>query len=396
MIQHRDTPLSLIDRPLTFDPLVYQPLSHPWQTRIVELLPGDFDAELECKLHIADIVAWSGVGIHDGIKSKICSYEALSYSWGRPELTAIITCNTRPLLIPPTMHDALRYLRLTDRSRYLWCDAICINQSDNNEKSSQVQLLLAIFAKAESVIAWLGLPDEQTRSHIRAPDSEEVDINSSTFRPEIRSRPWFQRVWIVQDAWAARRLTFRCGSYTFKDEVFWRFPDSPALTQARAAKVNISRLFDPNSQTKPLSAPDFADCLYRTLKDAASLQATDDRDQVYALLGMIRNMSKPSGDVIQVEYNKTLSETYTDVTKCLNNTTKALDCIHYFPLHTPNPDLPSWIIDWRSEAWYMKSRVYPFQYRELQIALYRAFSPISPARAWASNVLAAGELMLEG
>lgn len=42
--------------------------------------------------------------------------------------------------------------------RFLWVDAICINQEDNNEKTDQVQLMTWIYASAKGVLVWLEEP----------------------------------------------------------------------------------------------------------------------------------------------------------------------------------------------------------------------------------------------
>jgi len=42
------------------------------------------------------------------------------------------------------------------QSPYIWADAMCINQKDNEERSSQVAQMGAIYSTATEVIAWLG------------------------------------------------------------------------------------------------------------------------------------------------------------------------------------------------------------------------------------------------
>ena len=50
-------------------------------------------------------------------------------------------------------------MRLTTPADYLWIDAICINQEDDDEKSSQVSMIFEIYSVAQSVVVWL---DEDT------------------------------------------------------------------------------------------------------------------------------------------------------------------------------------------------------------------------------------------
>ncbi len=74
---------------------------------------------------------------------------------------------------------------LTDRSAQIWADAVCINQNDLNERSSQVTFMGDIYKSAKGCQIWLGtveeiknLPDESIvsttlRSHPCFPNGEE-------------------------------------------------------------------------------------------------------------------------------------------------------------------------------------------------------------------------------
>ena len=84
------------------------------------------------------------------------SYEALSYTWGDASQQLDISCNGASLKITHNLNVALRYLRFTTDVRTLWVDAICINQSDFEERSQQVQLMRDLYSRAGQVIAWIG------------------------------------------------------------------------------------------------------------------------------------------------------------------------------------------------------------------------------------------------
>jgi Heterokaryon incompatibility protein (HET) len=57
------------------------------------------------------------------------------------------------------LETGLRALRMTDRARALWVDAICINQVDVKEKGEQVRVMWDIYRAADCVLVWLG-PEE--------------------------------------------------------------------------------------------------------------------------------------------------------------------------------------------------------------------------------------------
>jgi len=88
------------------------------------------------------------------------AYEALSYVWGSEEdpSTVAIDLNRHSSVIAITrsLNVALRYLRYKCKPRSVWVDALCINQSDNYEKSIQVANMGQMFARARRTIAWLG------------------------------------------------------------------------------------------------------------------------------------------------------------------------------------------------------------------------------------------------
>jgi hypothetical protein len=42
--------------------------------------------------------------------------------------------------------------------KFLWADAVCINQQDNEERGNQVRRMPLIYANAQRVLVWLNLP----------------------------------------------------------------------------------------------------------------------------------------------------------------------------------------------------------------------------------------------
>lgn len=56
-------------------------------------------------------------------------YEAISYPWGDPANKADVLCDGKVITVTQNLKNALLRLRLKDKSRFLWADAICINQN---------------------------------------------------------------------------------------------------------------------------------------------------------------------------------------------------------------------------------------------------------------------------
>jgi hypothetical protein len=84
------------------------------------------------------------------------SYEALSYQWGPETPKHPIQINNQPQEISGNLYSALQRLRLIDTERVLWIDAICIDQGNPIEKGNQVQLMAAIYQRAQRTLVWLG------------------------------------------------------------------------------------------------------------------------------------------------------------------------------------------------------------------------------------------------
>lgn len=96
-------------------------------------------------------------------------YDALSYTWGTPEdeETLLVGSSAKEVLdaeaslatlqIRQNLAAALRYLRSPHTPRTLWIDAVCINQTDLEERGSQVSRMGSIFKNASRVVVWLGI-----------------------------------------------------------------------------------------------------------------------------------------------------------------------------------------------------------------------------------------------
>jgi hypothetical protein len=96
------------------------------------------------------------------------TFEALSYTWKLDDGSwsdgasvgehFMIICDGQSLQVGANLFAALNNLRPSSPSGAadFWIDAICINQSDNTQRSQQVQIMQKIYAQAKAVIIWLG------------------------------------------------------------------------------------------------------------------------------------------------------------------------------------------------------------------------------------------------
>jgi hypothetical protein len=76
--------------------------------------------------------------------------------WGDSMVTEPISLDNEEFLVTTSLHAALRQMRGKAETIIVWVDAICIDQSNVDERSSQVGMMGAIYSSALLVYAWLG------------------------------------------------------------------------------------------------------------------------------------------------------------------------------------------------------------------------------------------------
>jgi Heterokaryon incompatibility protein (HET) len=76
-----------------------------------------------------------------------------------------IQVNGAEMRITRNLYMALEHIRDDHVDLTLWIDALCINQSDNEEKGEQVIHMTEIYTNAEQTIVWLG-PAENDSNQI--------------------------------------------------------------------------------------------------------------------------------------------------------------------------------------------------------------------------------------
>jgi Heterokaryon incompatibility protein (HET) len=81
---------------------------------------------------------------------KAPPYIALSYTWGNSTNTIVILVNKNEVKITANLCTALLRLR-AEGITYIWADALCINQGDDEERTAQVGRMGTIFRKASEV-----------------------------------------------------------------------------------------------------------------------------------------------------------------------------------------------------------------------------------------------------
>ena len=322
---------------------IYQPLG-PGEIRVLVLNPG---------LPITPLTgSLQAVTLADAALSK--SYEALSYVWGRRLNSADLHLNDRRITVGENLAAALYHLRSPNEPRMLWIDAICINQSDYTEKATQVSIMIDIYKTASRVLIWLGQETEHSFLGMRvlgqlsqgtALGATETwhDLPPSVVRPglaDILERPYFRRFWVVQEAAVAKEVTMICGTH----EISWSNRISSVLGFLRAVKVAVVSPQWENATLNQVdmdlllqllhiqldSGPDSEKWAHRQrgpdiLDFAHSMrhrEATDRRDRIYALLGLVGN-STATAD-LRPDYTKSIEQTFSEFVEVVTRQTEEM------------------------------------------------------------------------
>ncbi|KAF8861718.1 hypothetical protein BDZ45DRAFT_671772 [Acephala macrosclerotiorum] len=322
--------------------------------RVVKILSKANERRLGCSLEVIDL-------------NESPVYDCLSYTWSEPlyhELSAgypldirtttgdldhEIECNGKMVPITENLEDALLQFKETgfisdpvkgcpeNKQGLIWIDAICINQKDEAEKGVQIEMMDEIYTGARRVIAWLGRCDEHVHpaleiiQRIKSIPPEQRQVTITDFEgPEYQSlfgnpaissqqwndyaaliqRAWFNRVWIIQEAFLARHIDVLCGPHvlSWKHDLwdvakFLResnlgtllmvqvdgaaHPDRKSTAYINNSLNNQYQLeaMKENAAKKPLS-------LEKLLVYSRYFQAGQAQDYVYGLLGIWKSSNK--------------------------------------------------------------------------------------------------------
>jgi Heterokaryon incompatibility protein (HET) len=231
-------------------------------------------------------------------------YEALSYTWGNPNEVKAIELNGSPVNIRDNLWSALVSLRDAREERVLWIDAICINQSDVEERNRQVQLMAHIYSRAKQVIVWLGTLNGPLAGTSYA-EQEAVELKQDEVK-DLCNRPYWKRVWIVQEIGAATQLQLRWGAGFKSDswDCFFQYSIPRGIESQIAPAMKLYHSRQGRHGDNFLLAN-----LMEACKDSL---CAEPRDKVYGYVGIAHDCQDGS---FPIDYSKSLFELYEDVVR---------------------------------------------------------------------------------
>ncbi|KAH8169306.1 heterokaryon incompatibility protein (HET) domain-containing protein [Sarocladium implicatum] len=351
-------------------------------------------------------------------------YECLSYTWAVdheqvPDRRVIVETGNTPsqLFIHQPLESALfEFYDSQAVNGLLFVDQICLNQHDDVEKADQVPLMQDIYAKCTRTVVWLGPGTRRSNQYFDFVRSiSEVGILSRLMGPsrghfmevfdavmdrsittegtvredvddlralleqyaealpfaamkDVLTRPWFTRLWIIQEVCLPPEVTFVCGSRSLcfdcfrGGSLFLSICSSylPNVAHRKVSKANLHlqmevldlsasfiRIYQERramhiSKTRRSA---FATTLRYSVDDQKTkIGASRAEDRVYGLMGLIA--ADDSVHKMTVRY-KDVVGVYTEFAalQAKNN----LDILCYSQFPKIETGLPSWVPDWTME-----------------------------------------------
>ncbi|KAI1123638.1 HET-domain-containing protein [Nemania abortiva] len=341
-------------------------------------------------------------------------YRCLSYTWGDPLDRSLPSLSNEKQMssnrdhyvkngkdgsdirVSENLVDALQQIRRIQDAETeapvssWWIDAICIDQDDAEERSSQVSMMDKIYQRAVGVLVWLGKEDENTGVAIKVMKSlarvspaltktPRRDLEIQDVCPQdlfqyaaFLQRQWFTRMWVIQESFFSAATTVFCG----KREIKWaliqessRVVSQTGMDTLLKAYVGYTKEFSPDVGTVKLpdnrlsnqlifgslqKATGEALSLGRLLYYTRFFEASDPRDKVFAILGLWKSKRGDRAGKIDIrpDYNKDLLEVYIEATTAAIQESGNLDILSLVegPRREATSRLPSWVPDYSQGA----------------------------------------------
>lgn len=372
-----------IDHPL--DNHEYVPLDTVADEIRVIVIAANADPEAPLVLHLG----------YCPIASEV-AYHALSYTWGIEMNETDIVVSGQQMKIRKNLERALLRLRSPTHGTAIWADAICINQADVEEKNQQIPRIAQIWDKAMSVACFVGEPDNHSDlaldfvKRLQKPvwwrPGNDLGAMEPGQLPRLCAalylflmRPYFRRVWIIQEIALASNPFIACGDR--RDILFEELEcaaanlqdmlsDDPELREKmklavpELEEVSLSELLfvrklfyfrhlhvgKVRNGIITWGIGDTSPGYLESVILARDFQATLPHDKIFALWNIVRD----KGDLtLNMDYSKSFEETYIDFAKAWSRHTGSLDIIGAVEFVQPGgPEAfyakaPSWCPDWR-------------------------------------------------
>lgn len=309
--------------------------THPSrEIRLLNILPGNFEDKIQFSI------------IHKKIGSARGSFTALSYTWGNPLPAYLLIHPPTGSRLPVTgnCEKALRRLRHPEKSMLVWVDAVCINQIDLEERQAQVSMMGEIYRQAGAVAAYLGEEAENSDLAMEffasmsrlAWDDPIANIYGEALKALFR-RPWFSRVWVLQEVYNAETVHLMCGEHTVAWSKVQLFRWWHRLGRRDIQSWPLVTTIKDRSRYTPRD-------ILHLLTQARQCGATDERDKIYALLPMLHGAASEG---LIPDYTLSREEVFLKLAMYIARHGLSFLCtVSHLVDPLQSPVLPTWVPQW--------------------------------------------------
>lgn len=356
---------------------VYHALETPSSIRLLRLHKN---SESPHKLR-ADL------GVFDISHQQCPPFTTVSYTWGHGTSNEPISLNGHDRRVLKSLMPLLRMLCSDDNQDYelaehwFWIDSICINQADLFERAAQVKLMTSIYQKAQDTLVWLAegsqdtdraidflrilrdkrhdLRQPRTKRRVRCVPEDLVDHPGWGSLERLLQRPWWRRVWTLQEFIIPENLRFYCGPKSISRLSFRQGMSALELCGPLDEYIqehvcttawNRRRIMEwYHNEHQRHKIP-----LVSLMASCGDHYASDDQDRVWAVHGLARQEDR---DMIgPPTYQHQVKTLYAWLVKSFVDKYGSLDIICYAQIFTncnhddKDSGWPSWVPDWRVEV----------------------------------------------
>jgi hypothetical protein len=321
------------------------------EIRVLILEPGSDQDELYCTLETYQL-------------NNCRTFEALSYAWGDPKAVEPIFVNGSHTLIAHNVYVALRHLRYTQSSRVLWIDALCINQTDTQERNHQVFVMGRVYSTASLVLVWLGEAQGSSdfiidRFKDLGEGKEVAAIEKTALKILVfdclKNQAWWNRLWVVQEVVLAKSdPIIICGSRCVPWGIFIKGCDAvgfkTGVSWRTKAESKIKFQIQALSELRASRSGTLGSSLAYALSYTKDFRVTDPRDTIYGCLGLLHTSERGT---MRPDYQKPTELLFLEATKSMLEHHSGSYFYTLFSVSkkigTASRTSPSWVPDFSSQ-----------------------------------------------
>ncbi|KAI3316758.1 HET-domain-containing protein [Xylariaceae sp. AK1471] len=369
----------------TQTPYRSSPLQNADEFRLIIIYPALFNEVLRGELTTSNLSS--------PLKPQ---YDALSYTWADEtgnktrSKTFFLEGGRGTILITKNCDAAIRRLRHPQQKRWVWIDALCIDQDNDGERTYQVSIMPRIYLSAKKVVVYTGegtpqtdklfdwlnglktveldIPSSADPSNVAenvttklerywdisregmmaflkpAADARETSLSESeiiNLVAEFFSRRWFRRVWVLQEVSLPnpRQTTVVCGAKSVSAmralHLLFLLRNHPA-----AGMMRIFVLVRNTMKSREKSH------LLDILIETRGREAEDPRDKIFGVLGIAKLMDNERFPELEADYRMTTREVYIRYSAFFIQHHGPGFFLSLLKSQQDLPGLPSWAADW--------------------------------------------------